>query len=853
MSRLVIVESPAKVKKIQQFLGDGYIVDSCVGHIRDLPSSKAEIPAKIKGEPWADYGINIDDGFKPVYITIRGKGKVVTQLKKHLKDADELLLATDEDREGESISWHLVEALNPKVPVKRMVFNEITKKAVLDALDNTRDMDLNLVQAQETRRILDRLYGYALSPLLWKKVGGNLSAGRVQSVAVRVVVIRERERMAFTNASYWDLEAALDHNGPFEAKLHSVDQKRVAGGSDFGDDGQLKPGKDVTILDETAAQALAARVKAGNWHVTDVKSEAKQSRPKPPFITSTMQQEANNRLNMSARDSMRTAQRLYENGFITYMRTDSVALAEEAIIGARAAIESEFGAAYLPAEARVYKGKKAAAAQEAHEAIRPSGSEYQHPDRSGLAGPEKELYRMIWQRTLACQMENQRYTQTTVALEVENAKFTSGGKVVDFPGYRAVYSGGKQDDGELPAIAVGDQPRCTGVDATGHETKPPARYTEATLVQALEAEAIGRPSTYASILDTIQNRGYVVKKGKALVPSFTAFGVTGLMERHFPDLVDTQFTAKMEQALDDISSGQAKSTPFLSEFFLGEKGLQKQIEARMESIVPEEARIIDLGPTFAEADFTVRIGRFGPYVDAMRDGEKVNCSLPDELTPDELTSERVEELLKARQEGPRAIGEFPLTGEPIYVMDGRFGPYYQLGDQEEASKKKPKRASLGKGKSTSDADMEEAIFMLSLPRELGEHPDGGAITATNGRFGPFVAHAVPEAPKPEYRSLKDEDHLKSVTLEEALAMLATPKAARGRGAQKVLKEIGVHPADGHAIQLMEGRYGPYLKHENTNASLPKGMDPESVTVANAVEMIAEKIAKGPAKKRPRKK
>ncbi len=845
MTRLVIVESPAKVKKIKQYLGDGYDVDSCVGHIRDLPSSKSEIPAKIKNEPWADFAIDIDNGFKPVYITIRGKGKVVTQLKKKLKDAEALYLATDEDREGESISWHLVEALNPKVPVKRMVFNEITKKAVQEAVENPRDLDMHLVQAQETRRILDRLYGYALSPLLWKKVGGNLSAGRVQSVAVRLVVMREKERMAHTSAEYWDLIAELDNGGRFEARLHSIDGKRVASGKDFGDDGKLIAGRDVAVMNEAAAKEMAERLRNEIWNVSDVKAEAKQSRPKPPFITSTMQQEANNRLNMSARDAMRTAQRLYENGYITYMRTDSVALSQEAIEGARGAIQAEFGADYLPAEPRVYKGKKDSGAQEAHEAIRPAGSEYQHPDRAGLSGAEKELYRLIWQRTLACQMENERYTQTTATIDAAEATFTASGKVVDFPGYRAVYRSRADDASRLPAIHEGDQPQCMQVNADGHETKPPARFTEATLVQALESEAIGRPSTYASILDTIMNRGYVVKKGKALVPSFTAFAVTGLMERHFPSLVDTQFTAKMEQALDDIASGQAEQVPFLSEFFLGPDGLQAQIAERLETIVPEEARRIELGPTFADADFEVRIGRFGPYVEAMRDGEKVNASLPDELTPDELSAARVEQLLKARQEGPRAIGEHP-DGTPIYVMDGRFGPYYQLGDQEEGSKKKPKRASIP-SKKMEDADLEQALFLLSLPREVGAHPEGGRVITNIGRFGPYVAHEKPGDAKPEFRSLKEVDQVQHIGLDEALEILAKPKG--GRRGPTVLKELGAHPDDGKPIQLLAGRYGPYVKHDKTNASLAKDADAEKFTLEEAVRLIAEKKAKGPAKKR----
>ncbi len=836
--RLVIVESPAKVKKIKQYLGDGYDVDSCVGHIRDLPGNKSEIPAAIKDKPWADYGIDIENGFKPYYVTIRGKGKVITQLKKKLKDADALYLATDEDREGESISWHLVEALNPKVPVKRMVFNEITKKAVQEAVDNPRDMDLDLVQAQETRRILDRLYGYALSPLLWKKVGGNLSAGRVQSVAVRLVVMRERERMAFTSAGYWDLTAHLDNGGAFDARLTHVEGKRIAGGKDFGDDGKLLPGKDVMVLDEQAAGALAGRCRDATWNVTDVDQTEKQSRPKPPFITSTLQQDANNRLNMSARDTMRVAQRLYENGFITYMRTDSVALSDEAIRGARTAIEQSFGKEYVPADPRFYKGKKDSAAQEAHEAIRPAGEEFVHPDKSGLDGQEKKLYRLIWQRTLACQMENERYTQTTADIEAAEARFRASGKVVTFPGHRAAYGGRSDDDAELPPIAVGDQPTCQQVDADGHETKPPARFTEASLVQALEAEAIGRPSTYASILDVIQNRGYVQKKGKALVPSFTGFAVVGLLETHFPELVDTQFTAKMEQALDDIAAGQADWVPFLEEFFLGDDGLQAQIAERLESIDPEQARIIDIGPG---NDFTIRIGRFGPYVESEMDGEKVSASLPEDLTPDELDAARVQQLLEAKMAGPQVLGTDPATGQPIYVLDGRFGPYYQLGDQEEGSKKKPKRASIP-SKKMEDADLDQAVFLLSLPRKVGDHPDGGEVSTNIGRFGPYVAHDKGDGSKPEFRSLADVQQVQHIGLDEALEILAKPKG--GRRGPTVLKELGAHPDTKKPVQILSGRYGPYVKHDKTNATIPKGTDPEAVTMEQAVKLIADKKAKG---------
>ena len=834
LSKLVIVESPTKVKKIQQFLPPGYVVDSCVGHIRDLPSKKSEVPKAVQGEPWADYGVNVTDGFKPVYITIRGKGKVIDALKKKLKDADELFLATDEDREGESISWHLVEALNPKVPVKRMVFNEITKKAVLEALENPRPIDEDLVQAQETRRILDRLYGYALSPLLWKKVGGNLSAGRVQSVAVRLVVIRERERRAFVTGSYWDLTAHLDQGSAFDAALTHVSGRRVASGRDFDKDtGQIIAGRDVLLLEEAQARDLAGRLQGAAWKVTDVDAQEKRSKPFAPFTTSTMQQEANNRLGFGARRTMDIAQRLYQEGHITYMRTDSTALSQEALDGAKKAILDRFGDAHYAGPKQFGANKQNA--QEAHEAIRPSGEVFAKPEGSGLSGDELRLYALIYNRTLASQMADERYTSTAVTLEAEEAVFVARGRRTDFAGWRAVYPQ-RKDESDLPPLSVGDAPACRAVDAEGHETKPPARFTEASLVKALEEEGIGRPSTYASILDTIQRRGYVALKGKALVPTFTAFAVTGLLEKNFPKLVDTTFTATMEATLDEIAAGDAEWVPFLESFFHGADGLEALVAERMESMDPAQARIIDLG----DLPYTVKIGRFGPYVEMDQDGEKVTASIPENLTPDELDEATVERLLKQSAEGPAELGKDPDTGLPVYILEGRFGPYYQLGDADDyAGKKKPKRASLPKGKTPDDADLDEALFLLSLPLHLGDHPDGGEVKAGLGRFGPFVVHE--QGDKKDYRSIPKGVALQEVRLDDALDLLAKPKG--GRRGPTVLRELGAHPKTGKPVQLLDGRYGPYVKHEKTNASLPKDADPERLDMNGALELIAARQAR----------
>jgi DNA topoisomerase-1 len=849
--KLVIVESPTKSKKIQQYLPKGFTVDSCVGHIRDLPSSKADIPEEIRGKPWADFGVDVEHGFAPYYVTIPGKQKVISGLRSKLKAADELYLATDEDREGESISWHLVEALKPKVPVRRMVFNEITKDAIRRALEAPRDIDMDLVQAQETRRILDRLYGYALSPLLWKKVGGGLSAGRVQSVAVRLVVMRERERRAFVPATYWGLTALLDRSGEFEARLVSVGGRRIATGKDFDKDtGQLAAGRDVLQLDEAKAKDLHKRLESAStvWTVADVVEQQRQSSPEAPFVTSTLQQEANNRLNLSARQTMQAAQRLFENGFITYMRTDSTSLSEEGIAGAQDAVKAEFGAEYLHPTKRTYEGKQQKGAQEAHEAIRPAGRDFVHPDKAGLSGVDLQLYRLIWMRTLACQMANERYTSTTVTVHALEAAFTASGKRVDFAGYRAAYGATEDEEGSLPALAKGDRPALRRLTAEGHETKPPARYTEASLVKAMVDERIGRPSTYAAILQTIQDRGYVVPKGKALVPTFTAFAVVGLLEKHFPKLIDLQFTADMEEKLDLIAAGEMPWVPFLEEFFLGPNGLQAEIERRMETIDPADARTIGLGKGFP---FTVKIGRFGPYVEVEQGGERLSASIPESVTPDELDAATVERLLKAKAEGPKSLGEDPETGLPVLVLDGRFGPYYQLGEAEEGKgAPKPRRASLPKGRTPDQATLEEGLFLLSLPKELGPHPQGGRVLVGLGRFGPYVVWENGAAK--EYRSIPP-DRLRHVALSEALDLLAQPKKGRGgRGQATVLRELGPHPDDGKPVQILDGRYGPYVKHGDTNANVPRGTAVEAVTMEQAVAALAERAARGPPAKKARR-
>ncbi|PPS42382.1 type I DNA topoisomerase [Chroococcidiopsis sp. TS-821] len=862
MSTLVIVESPTKARTIRNYLPNGYRVEASMGHIRDLPQSASDIPAAVKGEKWAQLGVNVDADFEPLYIVPKDKKKVVAQLKEALKSADELVLATDEDREGESISWHLLQLLKPKVPIKRMVFHEITQDAIRKALQNCRDVDEQLVRAQETRRILDRLVGYTLSPLLWKKIAWGLSAGRVQSVAVRLLVEKERQRRAFRQATYWDLKAELEaesegiaSKNAFESRLVTLGGTKVANGSDFDEaTGKLIAGRKVVLLDEAAAKALKDRLTGKPWEVTELEERPVTRKPAPPFTTSTLQQEANRKLRLSARDTMRTAQSLYEQGYITYMRTDSVHLSDQAIAAARTCVEQLYGKQYLSPSPRQYT-TKSKGAQEAHEAIRPAGSTFRTPQETGLSGRELELYDLIWKRTVASQMADAKQTQIVMHLQVEDAGFRSTGKRIDFPGYLRAYVEGSDDpeaaleDREviLPDLKVGDRPNCKKLEAIKHETQPPARYTEASLVKTLESEGIGRPSTYASIIGTIIDRGYAQLVGNALVPTFTAFAVTGLLEKYFPDLVDTSFTSKMEQTLDDIATGEADWLPYLREFYLGDSGLETLVKERENQIDPNTARTVELEDLAAK----VRIGKFGPYIEVENGNGVVTASIPKDINPADLDPEQVEVLLRQKTEGPDQLGRHPETGEPIYVLIGSRGPYIQLGDATEENPK-PKTSSLPKGITIENLTLDKAVGLLSLPRLLGTHPEtGGKIQAAIGPFGPYVVHDRGKEGK-DYRSLKAGDDVFTVTLERALELLSEPKKGRSGGRSKTktpLKELGAHPDDGEAVNIYDGPYGPYVKHGKTNVGLPEGKSVEDITLATALELLATKTTSSKSTRR----
>ncbi len=831
---LVIVESPAKAKKIGGFLGSDYEVRASMGHVRDLPEDASQIPEEFKKQPWARLGVNTTDDFSPLYVIPPEKKKVVSELKSLLKEVDELILATDEDREGESIGWHLADILQPKVPVKRMTFDEITKSAILKAIQNTRQLDTNLVEAQETRRILDRLYGYTLSPLLWKKIRRGLSAGRVQSVAVRVLVLRELERLAFVKGSYWDLKAGLQASTPerFSAQLATVGGRRVAQGKDFDEStGRITEGVDVLLLQEQPARELQDRLKSVEWKVSEIDSRPQTRRPAPPFTTSTLQQEANRKLSMSAKEAMATAQRLYEDGYITYMRTDSVSLSQEALTAARNRISTSYGRDYLSPEPRQYS-TRTKNAQEAHEAIRPAGTEMQTADELGLSGREARLYDMIWKRTVASQMAEARLRFTTATIAAGNCEFRATGRQVEFPGYFRAYVEGSDDpeaaleseEAALPELAVGQVVKCVEVEALGHETKPPARYTEATLVRKLEAEGIGRPSTYASIISTIQDRGYVRKANNQLIPTFTALAVTRLLEQHFPQLVDLAFTAQMEQSLDDISNGQAQRLPYLKGFYAGKDGLEQQVKAREEEIDPRVACTIQLG----KLSPSVRVGKFGPYLEKSNNGETMTASLPDEISPADLSDSLAEELFLRKQQGPKSLGMHPETGLPIFVMNGPFGPYLQMGETTQDGPK-PKRVSVPKNMDPNAVEFETAVALLALPRQLGKHPeDGKVVNAGIGRFGPYVQHAG------RYKSLGKEDDVLTITMDRAVELI---REIKGRAAATPLKDLGEHPAGGGPVQIFEGRYGPYVKHGKTNATLPKDKDPLSISLVEAVALI----------------
>jgi DNA topoisomerase-1 len=847
MSTLVIVESPTKARTIRNYLPSSYRVEASMGHVRDLPSSADEVPAEYKGQPWATLAVNVSNNFEPLYVIPKKKKKVVQELKKALTEASELILATDEDREGESISWHLLQLLKPKVPTKRMVFHEITREAIQKALKDCRNVDENLVHAQETRRILDRLVGYTVSPLLWKKIARGLSAGRVQSVAVRLLVKRERERRAFRSGSFWDLKALLaKEKSKFEAKLITLGGKRIATGSDFDSaTGKIAQGRDVVLLNEAEVIALKDRLIDKTWRVSKTEEKPTTRKPAPPFTTSTLQQEANRKLGISARETMSVAQKLYEQGYITYMRTDSVHLSEQAIAAARSCVEQKYGTEYLSPKPRQYS-TKSKGAQEAHEAIRPAGSSFRTPQETPLTGTERSLYDLIWKRTVASQMAEARLTQIVVNIDVEDAGFRSSGKRIDFPGFFRAYVEGSDDpeaaleDQEiiLPALEVGDRPECKKLEPVGHETQPPARYTDASLVKTLESEGIGRPSTYASIIGTIIDRGYAILRNKALTPTFTAFAVTSLLEEHFPDLVDNGFTSRMEQTLDEIATGEAQWLPYLQKFYLGESGLENQVKVRESQIDPGSAKTVLLEDLDGA---TIKIGQYGPYVETQNGDGAVTASLPLDLTPADLNPEQIQLVIKQKLEGPDKVGFHPETGEPIYLLTGRYGPYIQLGEKTEENKK-PKQASLPKGVTPEQVTLAMAVGLLSLPRLLGVHPEtGDKIKAGLGRFGPYVVLDRGKDGQ-DYRSLKAEDDVITVSLERALELLAQPKRSRGArsSSKQALRELGNHPQDNQPVNIYEGPYGKYIKHNKTNVGIPEGETVESMTLEKALQLLNAK-------------
>jgi DNA topoisomerase I len=871
-NRLVIVESPAKARTIAGFLGDDFVVESSIGHIRDLPVSASDVEGPYK--KWEVLGVDVENDFKPLYQVNPDKKSHVTGLKRLLKDAEELYLATDEDREGEAIAWHLLEVLNPpsRVPVKRMVFHEITPQAIQHAIDHPRDIDRRLVDAQEARRILDRIYGYKVSEVLWRKVPPARSAGRVQSVATRIVVEREWERMRFVSASYWDLSATFakaagagdaEAQRPFDARLVEVDGARVATGKDFDAQGRLIRAGAVT-LDEGRARGLVSDLEGRPFTVGDVESKPYRRSPAAPFITSTLQQEAGRKLRLSSAQTMRAAQSLYEQGYITYMRTDSTTLSDAALAAARQVVTERYGADYLPPQPRQYT-KKVKNAQEAHEAIRPAGEVFRPPATVGQAlgarSVETRVYELIWQRTIASQMTDARGETVTVRIEGTTeagtvATFSASGTVITHPGFQRVYvedadegdDGEREDERRLPPLTQGDRLRADELEARGHDTQPPARFTEASLVKRLEELGVGRPSTYASIMSTIQDRGYVWKRGSALVPSFTAFALVRLLEDHFGDLVDYAFTARMEDDLDGIASGSGEAIPWLSRFYFGEadaegQGLRRMLAERLDSIDAREISTIPLGVDDEGVEVVARVGRYGPY---LQRGEE-RASLPEDLPPDELTVPRALELLAAPS-GDRELGVDPGTGQAVYLRNGRFGPYVQLGeDPNEKNAPKPKRASLFKDMDPATVSLDEAQQLLTLPRTVGVDPaDGAEVVVANGRYGPFVRKGD------EIRSLETESQLLTVTLPEALELLSQPKRRRGQSAPKgPLRELGPDPVSEKPIVIRDGRFGPYVTDGETNASLRKGDSVEELSMERALELLQDRRDRGPAKKSPR--
>jgi len=885
--RLVIVESPTKAKKIAPYLGGGYVVESSVGHIRDLPRGAADVPAKYKGEAWARLGVDVEHDFEPLYVVTPDKKAKVTELKNLLKDVDELYLATDPDREGEAIAWHLLETLKPKVPVRRMVFHEITEQAIRAAAADTRELDTDLVDAQETRRILDRLYGYEVSPVLWKKIMPKLSAGRVQSVEVRLIVERERERMRFTSASYWDIAATMDAGADaspraFPARLVSVAGARLATGRDFGPDGRLKASAtEVRVLTEADATRLAGALRGQGFAVASVEEKPYTRRPYAPFMTSTLQQEAGRKLRFSSDRTMRIAQRLYENGYITYMRTDSTTLSESALSAARAQATELYGSEYVAPSPRQYT-RKVKNAQEAHEAIRPAGEVFRTPGQVAgeLQSDDFRLYEMIWQRTIASQMADAKGTTMSVRIvgtaeSGEECTFASSGRTITFSGFLKAYveavdteAGGEADDKQsrLPRLVKDQALTATELNPDGHTTSPPARYSEPSLVSKLEELGIGRPSTYASTINTIQDRGYVWKKGSALVPSWVAFAVVGLLERHFERLVDYDFTAAMEDELDRIAAGDEQRTRWLSKFYFGGDmgvdgsigrlgGLKKLVGTGVEDIDAREINSIPLFDDDADRTVYVRVGRYGPYLEREVDGKSQRANLPEDLPPDELTAEIAEKLFATPQEG-RGLGTDPVSGHEIVAKEGRFGPYVTeiLPEPEEpvdgkktakAKKPKPRTGSLFKSMSVASVTLEDALKLLSLPRVVGKDPESGdEITAQNGRYGPYLKKGT------DSRSLDTEDQLFTITLEEALKIYSEPKRRGRQGTAKPpLKELGDDPVSGKPMVVKDGRFGPYVTDGEFNATLRKADSIEELTAERAAELLAEKRAKGPAPKR----
>ena len=868
---LVIVESPAKAKTLSRFLGNKFRVEASIGHVRDLPERASEVPKEIKDKPWGRMAVDVDGDFTPYYVVPLAKKKRISELKAAVKDASEVLLATDPDREGESISAHLQEVLQPKVPTRRIVFHEITEEAVREAIDHARDVDANLVKAQEGRRILDRLYGYTLSPVLWKKVGTGLSAGRVQSVAVRLIVEREEERRAFRKAAFWDLEARIAADGrEFTATLVRLGDRRLASGKDFEPTtGRLKD-EGARLLSEADAQALVGDLRRQlPWAVTAVDERPTTQRPSPPFTTSTLQQEANRKLGFSADRTMKAAQGLHDEGLISYHRTDSTTLSQKALGEAARAITDIYGAEFHTGT-RQYQ-TKVRNAQEAHEAIRPTDFDRRPQQMSGLDPDEQRIYDLIWKRAIASQMADARLLRTSVEITARSgqgaAVFTASGKAIQFPGFLRAYVEGSDDpaaaldDQEtiLPALARGQAvsapggpgPALVRLDPKGHETTPPARYTDASLVKRLEDESIGRPSTYASIISTILRRGYVFRQGKALVPSFTAFAVTGLLKEHFSDYVDLGFTAEMEEDLDQIASGERTSFDFVRDFYRGAQG-RPGLEQRAQSDEQIPYPSVDIGSDPESGlPIRVRIGRFGPFLQRGEGGEGHTASLPDEIAPADFTAEQAVELLNAKAEGPRALGTHPDTGEKVYLLNGRYGPYVQLGEMPEKGAKgakavKPKRASLPKSLfSESTLTLDQALQLLSLPREVGRHPDDGKpILANFGPYSPYVKHNT------EFRSLPSEAAVFEVTLDEAVELFRQPKQSRRQaGARTVLNPLGPRPGTDKPMQVLSGRYGPYVTDGTTHASLPKNADPATLTIAEADELLKAREAMGPPQKK----